>query len=289
VARGLAFACALFACSFTRAIDLKPLWNFDDPAQSEQRFRAALASATNDDAFVLRTQIARTYGLRGRFAEARAMLAEIEPQLDRVGPEAQVRYWLELGRTYASATHPQATQTADARQHARDAYERATELATRDRLDALEVDALHMLAFVDTAPADQLKWDRAALDVALASTQPDAKAWEASLRNNIGYALLQLGRNDEALAQFQRALLLRESGTNPEATWGARWMVARALRALGRFDEALAIQHRIEREREAANIPDPEVFEELELLYRAKGDVAHAAMYASRRKGSGEK
>jgi len=286
---GVALACALFASSLAGAIDLKPLWNFADPAQSEERFRAALASATSDDAFVLRTQIARTYGLRGRFAEARAILHDLEPQLDKVGPEARVRYWLELGRTYSSAAHPEETQTTDAKRLARLAYERAYELAKRGRLDALAVDALHMQAFVDTAPADQLKWGRAALEVSLSSSQPDARAWEASLRNNVGYALLQLGRNDEALAQFQRALVLRESGTDRESTWDARWMVARALRALGRFDEALVIQRRIEREREAEHTPDPEVFEELELLYRAKGDTARAATYASRRATVGAK
>jgi tetratricopeptide (TPR) repeat protein len=285
-ARALAFACTLVGAGLANAIELAPLWNFDDPAQSEQRFRAALASATGDDAFVLRTQIARTYGLRGRFAEARAMLRDLEPQLGRVEPEARVRYWLELGRTYASAAHPEEAQTADAKQRAREAYQRAYELAKRDDLDALAVDALHMQAFVDTAPADQLKWGQAALDLSLSSSQQGARAWEASLRNNVGYALLQLGRNDEALTHFQRALALREQGTDAEATWSARWMVARALRALGRLDEALAIQHRIEREREAARKPEADVFEELELLYQAKGDTARAAKYSARRAGA---
>jgi tetratricopeptide (TPR) repeat protein len=277
----LAIAC-LLAPGTAAAMDVKPLWNFDDPAQSEQRFRAALASAKGDDAFVLRTQIARTYGLRKDFDEARATLRSLEPQLDRVGAEARARYWLELGRTYSSATHAPESQTPEVKQTARTAYLRAYELAKSDRLDALAVDALHMLAFVDTAPTDQLRWDRIALDVALASPQADARAWEASLRNNIGYALSQLGRNDEALAQFQDALALREQGTNAEATWVARWMVARTLRAMDRVDEALAIQHRIERERQAAHTPDPEVFDELELLYRAKGDAAQANAYAAR-------
>ena len=67
VRASLAGACAaLLAVNVAAAMDLDALWNFDDPAQSEQRFRDALAAATGDDAFVLRTQIARTYGLRGR-------------------------------------------------------------------------------------------------------------------------------------------------------------------------------------------------------------------------------
>jgi tetratricopeptide (TPR) repeat protein len=278
----VALACAVLVPSLAIALDVEPLWNFDDPAQSERRFRAALARAHGDDAFVLRTQIARTYGLRQRFGEARALLREVEPQLDRVDPEARTRYWLELGRTYSSATHPPESQTPAARGAARDAYLRAYEFAKRAGLNAIAVDALHMLAFVDTAPADQLRWGNLALDVALSSPQADARAWEASLRNNVGYALLQLGRYDEALEQFQAALALREKRTNAEATWIARWMVARTLRAMGRVDEALAIQHRIERERDEAHAPDPEVFDELELLYRAKGDAVQASAYGAR-------
>jgi tetratricopeptide (TPR) repeat protein len=284
--RALALAAALLASNIAIAVDLGPLWNFDDPAQSEQRFRAALASATGDDAFVLQTQIARTYGLRGRFADARKLLDGLEPRLVRSGAEARVRYWLELGRTYSSATHPPESQTPDARRRARAAFLHAYEYAKVDRLDGLSVDALHMLAFVDTAPADQLRWDEIALDVALSSPQADANAWEASIRNNAGYALLQLGRSNEALAQFEQALALREKRDNAEATWIARWMVARTLRTLGRTDEALQIQHRIERERDAAHAPDSEVFEELMMLYRAKGDAVRAEAYASRAHGA---
>ena len=40
------------------AIDFSPLWDFGDPALSEQRFRAALVAASADDALVLQTQIA---------------------------------------------------------------------------------------------------------------------------------------------------------------------------------------------------------------------------------------
>ena len=47
--------------------DLSMLWDFNQPDVSEQRFRAALASAAGDDALILQTQIARTYGLRGDF------------------------------------------------------------------------------------------------------------------------------------------------------------------------------------------------------------------------------
>jgi hypothetical protein len=61
-------------------------------------------------------------------------------------------------------------------------------------------------------------------------------------------------------------------------------MVAWTLRGLKRSDEALAIQQRLEREGDAAADPDPYVFEELELLYRERGEVALADTAAARKK-----
>ncbi|MBK8336303.1 MAG: tetratricopeptide repeat protein [Sterolibacteriaceae bacterium] len=264
------------------AIDLAPLWNFDNPQLSEQRLRAALATAAGDDALILQTQIARSYGLRGDFATARQVLADIEPATRSAGAEARVRYALELGRTYASATHPPGSQTPQARAQARAAFQSALDQARQAGLDGLAIDAIHMFAFVDTEPADQLAWGRAALAIAESSAQPAAQRWQASIRNNIGYALHQLTRYDEAMVEFKRALAIRESEDDAGATRVARWMVAWTLRALGRTDEALAIQLRLERENQAAGQPDPYVFEELALLYRAMGDQALADRYAAK-------
>lgn len=276
-------AALVFAVPAT-ALDLAPLWDFSQPEVSEARFRSALASAHGDDVLLLQTQIARTYGLRGNFAQARSVLEGIEPRVAAAGPEVRVRYALEWGRTFASAKHSPESQTAEARERARAATLQAFELARAAQLDDLAIDALHMLAFVDTAPADQLKWGNEALAVVLASSQPAAQKWEASLRNNVGYALHQLGRYDEALAAFQRAVVLREAGTDAEATRVARWMVAWTLRSLNRSDEALALQLRLEQECEAAGAPDEYVYEELEHLYRLKGNESRARYYADKKK-----
>ena len=58
-------------------------------------------------------------------------------------------------------------------------------------------------------------------------------------------------------------------------------MVAWTLRALDRMDEALEIQLRLERECEAAKSPDRYVYEELEILYHARGDETRAKHYAN--------
>ena len=255
------------------ALDLAQLWNFNQPAASEQRFRTALVATTGDEALILQTQIARTFGLRGDFAGAQQILDSIEPQVERAGGEARARYALERGRTLASATHPPETQTEAVKAAARAAFLRARDVAQGERLDDLAIDALHMLAFVDTDPADQLRWGLQALSVMESSSQPAAWQWEGSLRNNVGYALHQKGRYQEALAQFELALAFRERAGDAEPIRVARWMVAWTLRALGRLDEALDMQVRLERECEAAGAPDLYVFEELELLYRERNET----------------
>jgi tetratricopeptide (TPR) repeat protein len=117
----------------------------------------------------------------------------------------------------------------------------------------------------------------------VSSAQPAARRWEASVRNNAGYALHQLGRYDEALDQFQQAVALRERETDADAMRVARWMVAWTLRSLARHGEALQIQLALEQEAAAAGKPDPYVFEELETLYRVMGEVQQAQHYAQLR------
>jgi tetratricopeptide (TPR) repeat protein len=273
---------SLLSAHSAMAIDLNPLWDFSKPALSEERFRNALVTASGDDALILKTQIARTYGLRRDFERARQVLAEVAPQLGQAGAEAQARYWLELGRTYSSATHDDASQTEEAKTNARSAYNQAIEIARKGRVDALVIDALHMMAFIDRAPEDGVRWADEGLKIALASKQPAAQGWEPVLRNNRGYALHQLGRNEEALAEFRRALPLYEQRGKTDEIRIAHWMIAMTLRHLGRLYAALEIQQRLEREWDADGEPDPYVFEELEQIYRARGDQQRADHYAAR-------
>jgi hypothetical protein len=86
-------------------VDVNSIWNDGDLTASEARFRELAKSANADVAAVLETQIARTYGLRRRFDEARGLLARLEPRLSTLGPEARARYHLEYGRSLISAVH----------------------------------------------------------------------------------------------------------------------------------------------------------------------------------------
>lgn len=265
------------------AIDVHSLWNFGDPAGSEIRFQEALASANGDDRWILQTQIARSHGIQKDFQLARAILATVLPHLETSGAEVAVRYWLELGRTYCSTTHPKETQTEESRSVAREAYTRAFEVAKAARLDELAIDVLHMMTLVDPAPEDQIRWNQVALDYLEASDQAEAKGWEGSLRNNLGYALHLAGRYEEALVEFEKSRLARISAGKAEGERVARWMIAWTLRTMGRTEEALQMQLQLEQDCAAAGADDPYVFEELETLYRSLGQEAKAEEYKAKR------
>ncbi len=265
------------------AVDVGALWDFSDPALSEQRFREALSTAKGDEALILTTQIARTHGLRRELERAREVLKAIEPQLAGAGAEARARHALEWGRNHISAVTRPEERTPGNVATARAAYARALAIAKDGGLDELAIDAVHMMAFVDTAPAEQLKWNEQALTLVLASAQPGGRAWEASIRNNLGLSLHGLGRHAESVAHYERALALREAaGAGPRTLYVARWLVARGLRLSGRLDEALALQTQLEGQMHVVGNPDPYVLEELEQIHRARGDATRAAAYAER-------
>jgi tetratricopeptide (TPR) repeat protein len=263
-------------------MDVSSLWNYLDPEASEQRFRQALAAATGDDALVLRTQIARTYGLRRNFVHARRTLDEFRDAVASASAETRVRYDLELGRTYASTAHRPEDETPESREKARALYTAAFERARDAGLDVLAIDALHMMVTVDTEPRDQLMWDMKAVAYMEDSSQPEAKKWEGSLRNNVGYANHLLGNYEEAIVQYRLSLAAHERGGRLPNVRIAHWMIARTMRAQERFQEAIDIQLRLEREWNEAGQPDPYVYEELEHLYRATGEPALADDYATK-------
>ena len=86
--------------------------------------------------------------------------------------------------------------------------------------------------------------------------------------------------------EFKLALAARERDGDPQRIRIAHSMIAWTLRALGRLNEALEIQPRLEREYDEAGEPDPYVFEELELLYRAFNNSEKAEFYGVPRKAS---
>ncbi len=264
------------------ALNINALWDFGNPEKSERLFVAALDTASVDGKMILQTQIARTYGLRRDFAKARSVLATVEPKLAAASSEVQVRYFLELGRTHASPAHPQNALTPDALAAARAAYVQAYNLATAARLDYLAVDALHMMVSVDTAPDQQLEWNQKAVAYMERSDQPDARDWEGSLRNNIGYALHLKGDYEAALSEFRLSRAAYERSGKIGNVRIADWMIAWTFRAQKKFDQELSIQLELERLFDADGKPDPYVYEELEHLYKALGNEDRAQYYGAK-------
>ena len=238
------------------ASELHGLWNFGDPAGSEQRFRNLLERVQGDPEAeaVVRTQIARAEGLDRRFDDGHATLDGVERMPAAHGARVAVRLGLERGRLFNSAREPE-----KARPHFVAAFERAREAGE----DALAVDAAHMIAIVEKDPAGQAAWNERALALAEASTDPLARRWRASLLNNLGWTRHGEERFAEAHALFERALAARRELGDAHGERVARWCVARALRSLGRLDEALAAQLALEGDCAAAGAPDGFVFEEL--------------------------
>lgn len=249
---------------------LDDLWDFDDPAGSESRFRRLLERLvpTRVAAAEAATQLARALGLQGRFAEAEAVLDGIDLQ----HPVVRTRIYLERGRLVNSANDP-----AGAIPHFMAAVGAAREAGN----DGLEVDALHMLAIAD--PPRATEWSRQGLTIAEGSADPRTRRWAGALHNNLGWANHDQGRHDEALAEFAAALTAYQRTGTPMQVHVAHWAIARCLRSLGRYREALEIQERLARQ----DPPDAFVAEELGLLREAiamqsNGNGSDAGTFSAR-------
>jgi tetratricopeptide (TPR) repeat protein len=233
-------------------IDPRVLWDFDDPASSGERFLDAAEQAAEPDRTSWLTQYVRALGLQERYAEALRVLDALASD----DPEAATYLALERGRVLRSSGHPD---------EARPLFEQAAGTASTAGLDALHVDALHMVALV-AAPEDQHRIHEEALTVARASSDQRARDWDASLLNNIGMTYADSGDFAAALPVFEQALAARERIGDPATIRVARWMIAWSLRNLGRRDEALELQRALKAELDSVGENDQYVDEELALL-----------------------
>lgn len=218
--------------------DFNDLWDYGDPAATETKFREMLASNQAQDQdyeLQLKTQIARTFSLRGEFDKAHKLLDEVEAVM-RANSLVEVRCLLERGRTFNSGRQAEKAVLL---------FSRASALAEQLGADFFTVDALHMLG-IAAPEKSRLGWNLKAIEVAQNSADERARGWLASLYNNTGWTLFDEGRHAEALDLFQKAVPLREEKGEAEPLRVAKWSVAKALRVLGRVGEALAIQRHLE-------------------------------------------
>lgn len=247
------------------------LWDYNQPAATEGRFRAILPQFANDpahEAEVL-TQIARTQGLQRQFVEAHATLDRVQDLLAIASVRVQIRYLLERGRVFNSAG--EVTK-------ARPLFLEAWALAQKAGEDFHAIDAAHMLGIIEP-PAEQQRWNRLALELTEQTPDPHAKEWLASLSNNIGWSYFDQGDYTAALAHFYTALHAREGQGATGAIRIARWCVAKTLRVLGRIEEALAIQQNLLHELQQVGEEDGYVYEELGECFLLQSQPEQAARF----------
>ena len=251
------------------------LWDYNNPAETEARFRSLLSEypeSKDKGAYLqLLTQLARTYSLRRLFTEAHDLLNEVKEKLGINSGVEHIRYHLERGRTFNSSGK---------KDEAKAEFEIAKQLAVELKEDFYAIDAIHMLAIV-APPLESIELNKEGVLKAEQSTQERAKDWLGSLYNNLGWGYFDLGQYELALSIFLRALKWRQDmaarqgkETTP-AVFIAKWTVARTLRALNRIDDAIKVQLGLMEEMVKGEAADGYVYEELGELYLLKGEEIH--------------
>lgn len=213
---------------FLTSEQIDALWKIANPVEGQVKLENAITlypSSTDE----LRTQIARSLGLRGRFDEAWEELSKINSRHSAV---VEIRTQIESGRLKNSS--------GDQNQ-ARPYFLRALELAQQEHFDYYAIDAAHMLGILSEGQ-ESVQWNTLALQIAATSKIERAQNWKGSLLNNLGWTYFNIGEFNTALSTFESALDFQKAAGDPVRVRIARWTVARCLRALGKYDEALAIQ-----------------------------------------------
>lgn len=252
------------------AVDIDALWDYDQPGVSELRFREALKAESGDDALEVETQIARTLGLRREFNKAHALLDTIEKRLsEKTRPIVRVRYLLERGRTCRSAGDPV---------KARPLFFDAWQLADREKITLLAIDAAHMLGIVDP-PEESMRWNERAMALAMSTNVPRALRWRGSLANNMGHTERERGNLDGAIKYFRASQTAFQLTRSDSQIRVAQWQVANVLRMQKKYDEALAMQQKLEKDMTEANAPDGYVYEEIAEIYLAQNKPVEAKPY----------
>lgn len=252
------------------AADIDALWDYNAPAVSETRFRDALKTESGDDALELETQIARTFSLRREFTQAHALLDAVQRRMSvKTRPAVRVRYLLERGRTFRSANEAA---------KARPLFLEAWQIADREKLTLLAIDAGHMMGIVEASDEAQ-RWNERAMALAMSSNVPRAIRWRGSLANNMGHTERERGNLDAAMKHFQASLTAFQLTRSASQIRTAKWQIANVMRMQKRYDEALAMQLVIEAEAAEAAEPDGYVFEEIAEIYLVKNDPAKAKPY----------
>jgi tetratricopeptide (TPR) repeat protein len=239
--------------------DARAYWDFDDPESSRSRFEKLLEGDYPVEVLgEIRCQIARSFGLQNQFDLGFEMLQRVVP----VG-RSEGCLMLEHGRLLRSSGKVE---------QSREWFENALLVNDED----LKIDALHMLALIETPEkAEQLNGE--ALMLSRSSNDPFAKRWQGSLLNNLAWTYFNTGRVGEALELFKEVVALREISGTSYQLHVAKWCVARCYRELQQSECAIEILNMLLQDDD-----DEYVFEELAENYAATMQWNHAKEYSQK-------
>jgi tetratricopeptide (TPR) repeat protein len=254
--------------------DWKPLWDFKNPAKTEQSFRKLLpqAEAAGDLSYTLivKTQIARTLGLQMKFDQAHAELDTVEKQLTDDLPLARIRYLLERGRVFNSS---------DQKAKALPLFKSAWKIAVDQNEEPLAMDAAHMVA-IAAEPKESLEWSFKAIDLAENSENPKVKGWLGPLYNNTAWTFEEQDQYAKAMELFKKGYDFRLKKGWTSETVIALWTIAHTQRKMGNLDKALATLKEVEAKwREIGKEPGGYTWEEFGECYLALGKEDEARPY----------
>lgn len=237
------------------------LWDYNKPKETEKRFVELLEKSSGLNLKYLleiKTQLARTQSLQMNFEKSHEILDSVKDDLSPDMIVVQIRYLLERGRTYNSDNEKEKSKKL---------FKEAYDLSIKNGEDYYAVDCAHMMGIVEDSPED-LEWNEKAKQIAENSKDEKARKWLGSLYNNIGWSYHETENYVEALNNFRKALLYRESEKDIVKVLIAKWCVGRCLRSLGKIKEALIIQESILSERlERGMESNGYVYEELGEIY----------------------
>lgn len=246
--------------------DFNELWDFNDLAGTEAKFREILplAHQSGDLGYLaeLMTQIARTQGLQGKSPAAHETLDQVESILTPALVKARVRYLLERGRATNGIPGATDAEVGARKEKSKPFFEEAWDVGKEGGELALALDAAHMMGIVES-PARGLEWNLKAIELAESTDDEKAGRWLGPLYNNTGWSYHDKGDFEKALDMFERDIAFRKKTDQIGPMRISRWSKGRALRSLGRVEEALKIQEELSAERETIGEPSGYVFEEI--------------------------
>jgi tetratricopeptide (TPR) repeat protein len=241
----------------TNLVEIDSLWNYNDPASSEIKFKNYISKAeeSGDKDYLcqLLTQVARSQGLQMKFDEAHKTLDSVLDKLDDTTKTARIRYLLERGRVFNSS---------NVKENAKTFFREAYNLAKANNEDYYKVDAAHMMGIVETGE-ESLRWNEIAIKDAESSESEKTKKWLGSLLNNTGWTYHDMGNYEKAMELFIKCRDWHKERNTGKGYEIARWTVARTYRSLGDFNKALEQQMELKKDLETNKSGDGYVYEEI--------------------------